>query len=154
MPMRRILPLLMWLFALPLAAQQPTHPCAGVVEPAARLACYDGAFPPPPEVGEAAAQRAHADFGLVRQHDSLRNPGQMTGQSDPERIESRVAKVNHASGGQRGFHLENGQVWTQTESSSLGHVRAGDLVQVRKGLVGGYQLVTLGGVALRVRRAR
>jgi uncharacterized cupin superfamily protein len=52
----------------------------------------------------------------------------------------------------RSFNLENGQVWMQAESRSTGHVQAGDAVQVRKGLLGVYQLVMPNGVTLRVRR--
>ena len=36
---------IMWLLALPLAAQEATHPCAQVAGSAARVACYDAAFP-------------------------------------------------------------------------------------------------------------
>lgn len=154
MPMRCPLLLLLWLAALPLAAQQPTHDCAGVAEPAARLACYDRAFPPPPEVNEVAAAKAQGEFGLDKPRESLRNPGQTVEQADPDRIESRVVKVDYAHNGQRSFSLENGQVWRQTESRSTGHVRAGDTVQVRKALLGSYMLMTPDGVGLRVSRAR
>ncbi|MGJ4728241.1 hypothetical protein [Luteimonas sp. SDU101] len=146
--------LLLWLPALSLAAQQPTHACTSVVEPAQRLACYDKAFPPPPEVSEAATERAQASFGLDKPRETLRNPGQTVEQADPERIESRVVKVDYAHGGQRSFSLENGQVWRQAEARSTGHVRAGDVVQVRKAIMGGYRLLTPDGVGLRVSRAR
>lgn len=152
--MRSFLFLLMSLFALPLAAQTPTHACAGVVDPAARLACYDKAFPPPPEVIEAAVEKAQADFGLEKPGDPLLGPGQTVEQADPERIESRVARVDYGSSGQRVFALENGQVWTQTEARSSGHLQPGELVQVRKAILGGYHLVMPNGVSLRVRRTR
>lgn len=150
--MRCLLLSLLGLFAPPLAAQQASHACASVAEPAARLACYDKTFPPPPEVIEAATEKAQADFGLNKPRDPLRNPGQSVEQADPGRIESRVTKVDH--GGQRSFHLENGQIWTQADSISSGHMQAGDTVQVRKGILGGYLLVMPNGVALRVRRTR
>ncbi len=143
-----------WLFAQPLAAQQITHACSSVAQPAARLACYDKAFPPPPEVIEAATEKAQAGFGLNQPREPLRNPGQTVEQVDPERIESQVMKVDHGRDGQRIFTLENGQVWTQTESRSSGHVQAGDAVQVRKALMGGYHLVMPNGVVVRVRRVR
>lgn len=150
--MRRALLSLVCLIALPLAAQQSTHDCANVPDPAARLACYDKAFPPPREVVEAAEEKARADFGLSPSRDSLRNPGQTAEQADPERIESRVIKVDH--GGARSFHLENGQVWTQTDGRSLGHAQAGDVVQVRKAILSGYQLIMPNGISVRVRRTR
>lgn len=151
--MRCLLPMFLWLLALPVAAQQASHACANVGEPAARLACYDQAFPPPPEVIEAATEQAQADFGFNKPRDTLLNPGQAVEQADPERIESRVAKVAH-NNGQRVFTLENGQVWTQAESRSSGHVQAGEVVQVRKGMLGTYMLVMPNGVTLRVRRTR
>lgn len=146
--------LLLWLFALPLAAQPATHDCAGVAAPSARLACYDKAFPPLPEVIEAAVEKAQADFGLDNQREPLRSPGQTAEQADPERIESRVVKVDYGSGGQRIFVLENGQVWAQTEARSSGHLQSGDPVQVRKAMLGGYHLVMPNGVSVRVRRTR
>lgn len=144
---------LLWMFASPVAAHQATHACASVAEPASRLACYDAAFPPAPEVLEAAEELVQADFGLNKRREPLRNPGQTVEQADPEHIESRVTKVDYGSSG-RSFHLENGQIWSQTESRSGGHVKSGDTVQVRKGLLGSYMLVTAKGVSLRVRRAR
>ena len=152
--MRCLLLSLSWFLALPLAAQSVTHHCAGVAEAVARLACYDKEFPPSPEVIAAATEMAQAEFGLNKSRDPLRNPGQTIEQADPERIESRVAKVDHGAGGQRVFRLENGQVWALTESRSGGQVQAGDTVQVRKGLFNGYVLVTPHGVSLRVRRVR
>lgn len=154
MLMRRLLTSLLYLLAPSLAAQPILHACASMAEPAARLACYDKAFPPPPAVHAAAAERAQADFGLAKPHEPLLNPGQTHEQAAPERIESRVVKVEYGRAGQRSFTLENGQVWTQAESRSSGHVQAGDNVQLRKGLMGSYVLVTPAGVRLGVRRMR
>jgi hypothetical protein len=150
--MRYCLLALLLLFALPLFAQQAPHACAEVADPAARLACYDKAFPPLPGVMEAAAEKAKADFGLHTSRESLRSsaPG---AQPDQEQIEARVDKVDHGAG-QRSFQLENGQVWMQVEARSSGHVGVGDTVQVRKGVLGGFQLITPQGIALRVRRMR
>ncbi|MGY1408626.1 hypothetical protein ACW5EG_03470 [Luteimonas sp. A611] len=154
MRMRCLLLSPLWLLALPLAAQQPTHACASVAQAEDRLACYDKAFPLSLEVSEAATEKAQADFGLDRPREPLRNPGQAAEPADADRIESQVIKVDYERNGQRSFSLDNGQVWTQAESRSSGHVAAGDVVQVRKGLLGSYQLVTPAGVLLRVRRAR
>lgn len=152
--MRGLMVLMLWMPVLPLAAQQSAHPCASVAGAAARLACYDAAYPPSPDVIEAAAAQAQAEFGFDRPAEPLRTPGLTAEQTAPDRIESQVTRVDHAGNGQRSFTLENGQVWTQTESRSNGHVRAGQTVQLRKGVLGAYQLVTSDGVFLRVRRAR
>jgi hypothetical protein len=152
--MRSALPLLLLALALPVAAQPAGHACAGVANPAERLACYDRAFPPSPEVIEAASEQAQAEFGLDKPKDALRNPGQTPGQVDPDRIDSRVTGVSRGGDGQRVFTLENGQVWIQTDVRGSGHVQAGDTVQVRKAILGGYQLVMQNGVSVRVRRTR
>lgn len=138
----------------PLVAAEASHPCAPVVDPAARLACYDKAFPPPAAVYEAAAEKAVEEFGLETKPEKFANPGQSRGEVDPDRIEARVSKVEYGRGGSRTFRLENGQAWQLTEASSGGHVAEGDSVIVRKGFVGSYQLVTPSGVMLRVRRVR
>ncbi len=154
---RRVLLPLLTLFALPLAAQHNRHACAAVAAPEARLACYDRAFPPSQEAAaEAAAAAAKAQAAAFGLHKPTPSPdsAQPTAAVDPERIESRVAKVDHGSGGLRTFHLENGQVWTLAESRSTGQVKAGDTVQVRKGVLAGYTLVTPSKVTLRVRRVR
>lgn len=141
--------------ALPVLAfaADPGHPCASVADPAARLACYDEAFPPAPEVREAAVDQAREDFGLKREAPALANPGQPASELDPDRIESRVSKVVYHNGG-RTISLENGQSWRLTEATSRGHVNEGEVVVVRKGLMGNFMLVTAAGAGLRVRRVR
>lgn len=152
--MRRVSLSILWLLALPVAAQETHHPCAGEADPVARLACYDEAFPLPQHVVEAGKQQAQAGFGLVRPRDISPDSQQALETIVPGRIESRVIDVDHDRSGQRRFTLENGQTWTQTEARSSGHVQVGDVVQVRKGVLGAYQLVTAAGVFLRVRRTR
>lgn len=145
----RCLPVLtLLLSATSVAAQPASHECAVVSDAAARLACYDRAFPPPPETLQAASEQAQAGFGLG----AAEQEGPLA-QQQPERIESVVAKVDHGRGG-RVFTLENGQVWTQTEARTVGHVRPGEVVQVRKAVLGGYTLVMPNGVSVRVRRTR
>ncbi len=149
MSMRACLLACLGLCAGPLAAQQAGHPCAGVADAPARLACYDRAFPPSPEVVAAAGEQAEAAFGL----EATRDAGNVVGTQEPERIESTVTRVDHGSGGRRTFHLENGQVWTQSDSGG-GQMRAGGVVQVRKAMLGGYQMVMPNGLSVRVRRVR
>lgn len=131
-----------------------SHPCAVVPGAAERLACYDKAFPPPPEVHAAAARQAERDFGLERKPVVVLNPGQTPADADPDRIEARVASVDHGRAGRRAIALENGQVWTLVEPTSSGPLRPGDTVTMRKGLLGSFLLTTPSGVTLRVRRTR
>ena len=141
------------LLVVGLPAWAAGHPCADVVDPAARLACYDRAFAPAPEVEAAAARRGVDEFGMERPKTPLAAVGVASGEADLERIEGRIAKVVHASAG-RTITLENGQVWMVTEATSRGPTLEGDEVMVRKGVMGNYVLVTAGGVGLRVRRVR
>ena len=152
--MRRIPLSILWLIALPVAAQEAAHSCARVADPVARLTCYDTAFPLSAEVVEAGKQEAQAGFGLIRPRDSSRESRHALETAVPERLESRVIHVDPGRSGQRTVTLENGQIWTQTEAHSSGNVQVGDVVQVRKGALGAYQLVTAAGVHLRVRRTR
>lgn len=149
---RHVLALCLSAFAAP-ASAQTSHPCAQVAQPQARLTCYDKAFPPPPEVNEVAAKQAVADFGLNKPAESLRNPQQSVAEVSPDRIESTIAGIDWIGVSTRSIRLENGQVWTQTESN-IASLREGDSVTVSKGLLGNYLLITQSGVRLRVRRTR
>ena len=134
------------------AAAEPPHPCAPVVEPAARLACYDKAFPPPPQVREAAAKAAVDAFGRAEAAQARSYTGD-AGPADPQSVDARVTRVDYAAG-RRSVQLDNGQTWTLAESNSAGPLKPGDAVSVRRGLMGSYLLRTPAGVSLRVRRTR
>ena len=134
-------------------AAEGGHRCASVAEPAKRLACYDEAFPPPPAVHEAAVQKARDDFGRNEPKPPLANPGQDAGELTPSAIESRITALAFDNG-QRRVTLENGQVWRQTEATTGGNMAVGDVVRLRKGVLGNFFLVTPSGVGLRVRRIR
>lgn len=136
-----------------LAQPVAEHPCASTPDPTGRLACYDRAFPPPPEVREAAAARAVEDFGLrQRSRDAtpLANPGQPAHELEPDAIEARVNRVE-TTGGRRWLTLDNGQRWTVPAGAS-GALAAGDPVRITRGALGGHLLRTPGGVTLRARR--
>lgn len=160
LPLPTLPTLLMLLIAAALpgvALAQPVtdHPCASTSDPAERLACYDRAFPPPPEVRQAAAARAVEDFGLPqgsRATAPLRNPGQPAHEVEPDRIEAGISRVETA-GGQRWLTLDNGQRWT-VPAGATGALSAGDVVRITRGALGGHMLRTQGGVSLRARRVR
>ncbi len=144
----------LWIMlALPLNvfANGPAHPCAPVLDPTERLACYDKAFPPPPAVHEAAAKRVVDGFGRAPQSHARGAP--TPSGNDRDRIEAKVAKVVH-SRGSRTITLDNGQVWALTEATTRGPIAEGDAVAVRRAALGNYILVTAAGVGLRARRVR
>lgn len=134
------------------AAQTATHACASVAEPARRLACYDQAFPPPPEAKAEMASQARDAFGLDNGGERLRNPVADSA-ADPQDIEAVLARLDY-NGSLRTFTLDNGQVWVQTDGVGSGNVKVGEKVRIRKAMLGSYMLVMPSGVALRVKRKR
>ncbi len=119
--------LLIIILTFPLAHGQGTDPyqhCRNIVEPMARLACYDATAPVDPQV---PAERASGNFGL------------------PERNTETV--IYSAVGADfRGWKsntritLENGQVWQVVDGSS-GYVgQAHRKVVVRRAILGSYRI--------------
>lgn len=125
-----------------------THACASVTEPAARLACYDKAFPPADDA-LTLAEKARRDFGLNQADE----PEPMEA-AEPDSIEATVASVSGNPGSGRVIRLDNGQAWRQTESTSMGMISAGDRISIRNAAFSSHMLVTQGGASLRVKRIR
>lgn len=135
-----------------LADDTPWLRCRSVVDPAARLACYDAvkpasAAPRAPAAGAAAAAPTaaaspEARFGMERRSadelDEIRSvlPGRFEGW-----------EPRHS------FKLANGQVWQSVEGSRGYYVLESPKVRVRRGALGSFQL-EIEGVAqvIRVRR--
>jgi hypothetical protein len=142
------------------ASAQPTdasHPCATVLAPLERLACYDAAFPRPATAvaaSKAAAEaQAREEFGRSERERPERDAAGLV-EPVPERLESSVVGLDFASNGARVITLDNGQVWQQSEVSSKGRLAVGDRVVLRNAALGSFMLVTPAKVALRVRRLR
>jgi len=146
-----------------------THACAGIVDDARRLACYDHAFgkPAPQPAPGATASGAAAtpatvaataspppqEFGfkrgeLERQKSEDEKP--------PGAADSLSAKVTAVESREGRFTitLDNGQTWSQSETNSRVQLAAGDAVTVRRALLGSYLLTGPQGIATRVRRVR
>lgn len=134
-----------------------SHPCATVTEATERLACYDGAFPPPADARSSVVDiqserdRALREFGLNKVQLRVREPERMRDVS-PDRIEATVARVGSRPTGERVVTLDSGQVWLLTEVTSKGHLKSGDRVAIREAAMGTYMLVTPTRIALRARR--
>lgn len=141
---------------LPLAASADggaTHDCARIAEPAARLACYDKAFPLAPDVLAQAERNERQAFGLKKETPVPANPG--SAQRPPvERVESVIASISYDNDGRRTITLDNGQAWRLTEAGVRGHMAEGDRVSVRAAAMGSYMIVTQAGVALRAKRVK
>lgn len=160
------------------SADDPLSDCRGIAGDAARLACYDGladrqAQPvktpepdrPPPATaatGAAAAPPAQAALPLpspeelfgrsvVQSEDTVRRAA---GVGQLEEITAKVTGVHVAPYGKLVLTLDNGQVWSQADSSRLS-LNSGDDVRIRRASLGSYLLTAVGRKqAIRVRRSK
>lgn len=154
-----------------------SHPCAGIGEDSARLACYDRTFgrglapatagpvtaaavPAAAAAGTAAvvpavdaAAKVQREFGLSETGKRALDENKSAPQA-PESITARVKSSSRRPTGEQVFVLENGQVWVETETFTAARVQPGDAVTVRKGALGSYLLVTPKRMATHVRRLK
>jgi hypothetical protein len=158
-----------------------SHPCAGIGEDSARLACYDRTFgrgpapapmsapasakpvtavPVAAAAGTAAAvpavdaaEKAQREFGLSETGKRALDDNRSIPQ-EPESITARVKSASRRPTGEQVFVLENGQVWVETSTFTAARVQPGDEVTVRKGALGSFLLVTPKRVATHVRRLK
>jgi len=152
-----------------------SHPCAGIDEDSARLACYDRTFgrgpasakpataaavPVAAAAGTAAAipaadaaAKAQREFGLSETGKRALDDNKSVPQ-EPESLTATVKSASRRPTGEQVFVLENGQVWVETATFTAARVQPGDAVTVRKGALGSYLLVTPKRVATHVRRLK
>lgn len=142
----------------PTAAAPPAQAqaCTTVTDAAARLACYDAAFPPAAGVRPSVDIQAERDlalrnFGLNKAQLQERDPERMR-EISPERIEATITGISVRPTGERIVTLDSGQAWLLTEVTSKGHLKVADRVVVRTAALGSYMLMTPQRVALRARR--
>jgi hypothetical protein len=136
-------------------AQSDAHPCASILPPAERLACYDEAFGAPAAEAQSIAttEQARELFGLSGKETQERLPEPMRVPTVDE-IEGTITKISIDGRGGRVLTLDNGQVWQITEVTRRGPTQVGDVVQVRKGALGSHNLVTAAGIGLKARRVK
>lgn len=150
------------------------YACATVADPAARLACYDGAVGQL-KTAETSGQFTAVDAAGVRQIEKeafgfslpslprLALPrlgggdsGGGSGAAAVERtaeVSMTIARVGRFDGRQS-FIMDNGQVWVLIDSAGNRLARPGAAVTVKRASLGSYLMsVEAGGTALRVRRA-
>jgi hypothetical protein len=126
--------------------------CAARTDDGARLRCYD----------QVATDLRHSHTQVVpaprvadpRQHapDSVEEFGQTRAQaqrmegvsptSQRKQLAGRIASVTRKSPGYLIFHLDNSQIWEQTESGPDLHIAAGEQITIDRGLLGSYWLST------------
>ena len=153
--MKQLSPLLFLLALNPALAQEQTHACASILQPAERLACYDQAFGAPHAAEQSAAsmEEAREQFGLDQREKRERTPEPLR-LPEVDEIEGAITDLSTDGRGGRVLTLDNGQVWRITENTSKGPLRIGDVVRVNKGAFGSHNLVTPGGIGLKVRRVK
>jgi Tfp pilus assembly major pilin PilA len=169
------------MIALGMAAGVQGDPaaCARIEPDAARLACYDSFYrsatapslatapaATTPVAGTApatagatavpAAAAATADplaeFGLTEKQKLEKQPD---APPKPQEIEGVVREVKKIAIDRWAIYLENGQVWTQAESTTRQPFKAGDSIRIREAALNSY-LATgpKSGGTVRVRRVR
>lgn len=94
---------------------------------------------------EAAAAAAKAKAAADVEARKAAFGGEQIGKPrvDPEEVTevaSTVTEIMTNSSGLGVFLLDNGQLWKQVDTASLGRAKAGDAVVLSKGFMGGYRL--------------
>jgi hypothetical protein len=147
--------------------------CTRVDDSTARLACYDRAagrpsmttappaatagpvrtapVAPPAPAAPPAAVDPVAKFGAA---DTVVAKRQASVEKDEvKQVEAKVAAVRKRATGQHILTLDNGQVWEQTETRSEPQYAVGDVVVIRRGLLGSFILtLAKGSPSSRARR--
>jgi hypothetical protein len=119
--------------------------CFAEQDPPRRLACYDA------EVGKMiSADRADELGGELL-------PKRVKEGTEPPKaheLTARVARVTQGPNGRVVVHLENDQIWEQSEDGPDLRIRIGDRVKIDRGMLGSYWLAAHSSVAIKVRRTR
>ena len=119
--------------------------CRSVVEPTARLACYDAiphavAAPRSPSTAVSAAEAARAGGSSPAAASAVERFGLMEGarEFDAQSIQSRVSADFFGWEPNERIRLDNGQIWQVVDGSS-GSVGPGSRkVTVRRGALGSF----------------
>lgn len=100
----------------------------------------------PPAVQQPAARSAEDNFGLP--------PLKVVEQKQIDSLVATVTQKDKTLRGKLIFTLDNGQVWTQSDTESF-LVNVGDQVRIEKGLLGGHFLnVVSSKKRIRVKRSK
>jgi hypothetical protein len=136
--------------------------CASETDDARRLDCYDreiayllrDGMTIPVIAPRVARAQLEDEFGMrgVVLHNAIKNRQKTNPRI--EKLEATVAKVAPNTNGRMQFELQNGQVWEQTQGSSVFFVKPGDAVSFTRGTLGSFWLTTEQRRTVRVRRLR
>lgn len=147
------------------AGQDEVLKCLGIVDNAARLACFDRTVPalrmaPPPPPGVAAAPPPPPAPPVTREQafgaeriERKEAPGAVA--EEAENITAKLTAISQVTIDRYNFTLDNGQVWTQVVARSIANAKPGKGVKIEKGIVGSFTM-TIDGVSgiIKVRRVK
>jgi hypothetical protein len=159
------------------AAEPPAHTCANLRDDAERLTCYDQAFgksqaassapnepmtpvaaPTPAATTPAAAVATPTaaevqEFGFKRAELDRKKADAEKTPAAPDRITARISAVEYL-GNRFIIALDNGQAWLQVEGEMRVQPTPGDLITVRRAVLGSYLLTGPQKIAVRVQRVK
>lgn len=126
--------------------------CLTVPDGPDRLACFNSRVPalrmPVPAASTAPAAPAVQGLGA----EQLAKP--RTEAAPEQEVRATIAALRQNAEGRMVFTLDNGQVWLQRDSASV-RLKAGDVVTVKPGALGTYNLIGGGpGLIIKVRRVK
>ncbi len=125
------------------------EPAAELVAPVA--AAKSTAAPPAASPQASAEMSPEALFGK-NVEEVQKTVQEATGTKDIDRLEAFVSKVRSSASGKAIITLDNGQVWTQVDSSRL-RLSGYDRVVIRKASLGSFMLTKVGSkTTMRVKR--
>ena len=138
--------------------------CRVIADGVARLSCYDRAFGvvvPAAAPTTTTADRTFIDanteegFGLTAAEREQRS---RTPETEAPRaldeIEAKVTDFKQPRSGRFTLTLDNGQIWQQRETDASIYIRVGDVVTIKKAMLGSYLLVTEGRRSTKVERIK
>jgi hypothetical protein len=136
----RWLLMLMFLCAVPCARSESlpesVRACARESDAGRRLACYDEEIA---RVNQPAGQEKDSQtedrFGAEGKQ--LPANGSVT---KLDKLQAQIGAISHRPDGKLVLHLVNDQIWEQTEDGPDLRLQEGDIVQIKRGVLGAYWL--------------
>ena len=144
------------------------YACIGMTDGQARLACYDAAVGELKQaqaegevavVSRAQVQQAEKDafgLGLAAQADAMASVATSAARSpELEVVQITIVSVLRRPDGTSRFTLDNGQVWEQTDTVSLGTLSKMPIQgEIRRGALGSFFLKPSNRAAVRAKRIK
>jgi hypothetical protein len=117
-------------------AVTPSPAPAPAPQAAAPVPAAPAAAAPAPAAGDAGPQESVAGFGA----ETIRRSSREKDNEAPRAVVAEVKEVRETRPNVYRMVLDNGQVWQQMDMDSRFDVKAGDTVEINRGLMGGYRM--------------